>query len=613
VLAAAFALDFHFDVRERDLFSWMDPYQYYDFARNVLQGRESWRGFEIPSVFPFLVMPLLAFDASLPASLWVNVAALLLLLAGLHALCRELGIRTPSPLVACLVLSSPVLIGLSRTLYVEFSLNAAATLVFLLWLRCLRSGTAGAALAFGAGFGLGCLLKTTFPIFFAAPVAGAVLGRLAERRVLDALRLAAAAALPLALVLLVQITLFPASLGYYALQGDTTLPHMTLMGPADRWSLASVTYYLRELGRSYLLLLTPLLALAVFAGARALAGFRWGDLAGPSAALWLWLAGPLVLLGAHPLQEPRHAALCVVPAVLLGVLGIEALPDRRLRVSALALALALAAAQYAGVTRLGFETPYFLDRSLRYREIQARMRASEESRRYRRTPADLRRLHWRYDQNVAVQGFPPNEALALVWQGFPGVVFDLDTFEDPRRLSDRVPYESFEDLYFLAAIDAYNRRCGWREYHAALPRELVVANADFLILNGVTVAQAQQRFPRHALVSTIELRGSEVQLLRARDATTPYRVLYARRFLERHPQLSDQELRTVAEELLIAAVLAGDAPGARALVDEFPVLGDPRVVARNVYWIGGYPALLELARQLMAEMPASAPRARAGR
>ena len=45
------------------------------------------------------------------------------------------------------------------------------------------------------------------------------------------------------------------------------------------------------------------------------------------------------------------------------------------------------------------------------------------------------------------------------------------------------------------------------------------------------------------------------------------------------------------------------------------MLRDPAVVARDVYWIGGYPALLDLTRRIMAEMPAAAqgaPPARAG-
>jgi len=105
VLAALFAWDFYFDVRDRDLFSWMDPYQYYGFTVGVLDGSEAIDSFEIPSIFPFFVMPLLAFEPSVASALWVNVASMLLLLLGVHLLCRELGLRTPSVIVALLVQS----------------------------------------------------------------------------------------------------------------------------------------------------------------------------------------------------------------------------------------------------------------------------------------------------------------------------------------------------------------------------------------------------------------------------------------------------------------------------------------------------------------------------
>jgi hypothetical protein len=135
----------------------------------AVQGRAAFDEFEIPSLFPYLVMPFLFVDASVPASLWVNFAAMLLLLGGLHGLRRELGLRTPTPVLALLVLSSPILIGLSRTLYIEFTLTAMATVVFALWLRFLRRLDWPSGVAFGATFGLAYMTKTTFHLFMLAP------------------------------------------------------------------------------------------------------------------------------------------------------------------------------------------------------------------------------------------------------------------------------------------------------------------------------------------------------------------------------------------------------------------------------------------------------------
>ena len=134
------------------------------------------------------------------------------------------------------------------------------------------------------------------------------------------------------------------------------------------------------------------------------------------------------------LKESVISAL-IYPAVLVLVWGIESLPRRGLRRAALTAALALAAGQYVAVTRLGLDTPCFLDRSLRWADILEHMRASAPGPRHGLGSADRRRLHWKYEQNVALEGFPPNEALALAWQTFPGVACDLDTLRDPARIS----------------------------------------------------------------------------------------------------------------------------------------------------------------------------------
>lgn len=600
LVAVVFAVDWIADVRQRDLFSWMDPYQYYHFARAVLDGRERFDSFEIPSIFPFFVMPLLAFRRSIPAALGIDLAALVLMLAGVHRLCRELEIRTPSPLVAVLVLCSPLLLGLSRTLYVEFTLTAIATMAFAAWLALLRDPGRRTATVFGLWLALGFLTKITFPVFLVAPVAAAVLQALATRRDRDAATFALASLAPLVLAVLLHASVFAPSAGYYLNLVRTSLPFMYLMGPPEPFSLASATYYFAEVGRSFLLLLTPFLALPLWAALR-------GRLSGASRqALWLWLLGPLVLLIVHPLKEPRHVAPCVVPAVLLLVLGIEALPRRALRLVATALALVLAGIQYLGVTLSWWQTPYFLDRPLHYAEIREQLRARGDAGIDRETPPGLRGLLRRYDRNVAIAGFPANEALALTWQGFPGVVFDLDTFEDPKRFFGRVAFTRFEDLYFLAAINTYNRRCGWRWYHPTLPRETVVANADFLIVNGGRPEELAARFPDHELVATIAREPGQIHVLRTRGPTIPYRTLYARRFLAQG-SVSGPERRVVARELLMVAALAGDGAQARALLREFPILRAPGEV-RNIYWISRYPALEHLAdRRLSALLDAHGP------
>ena len=605
LLLLGFGLDFHLDVRERDAFSWMDPYQYYEFARGVLAGSEHFTRFEVPSIFPFFLMPALAVTPSIPAALWTNVAFTVLLIGSVHGLCRELEIATPSPLVAVLILSSPLLIGLSRTVYVEYALSAVVALAFLLWLRFLRSlrfGSWHSGAGFSVVFGLGFMLKMTFPLFLALPVGAALAERLAARRTRQALALVAATALPVAVALLVQAAFFARSFGYYLSLGNTTVPIMSLIGPPEWNSWSAAIFYLGEVGRTLIFLLTPLLLLAALASLRQLRHSSWRGLASPRAMLWLWLVGPLLLLILQPVKEPRHVAPCVIPAVLLLVIGIEGVPGRRVRTALLALAVSLAGVQFIAVTTGRVETPYFLDRALQWESIRDRMIQSSSVARYGDTPEALRLLHWKYDQNIAIAGFPANEALALAWQAFPGVVFDLETFEEPERSSDRLPYSRFEDLYILTAFNSYNRRCGWRWYYHTLSREAVVANADFVILNEVGTGDGAQRFPDHVRVGSIPRESGSIHILRSRRSpTTPYRALYAREFLRRNPALPEEERRVVANERLTAALLGGYDERARAILRRYPLLASAEPTVRNIYWIGGYETIARLARERLRE------------
>ena len=79
-----------FDTSSRDAFSWMDPYQYYSFAQDVLEGHRSFSEFEVPSLFPLFVVPFLAVSGpSIPHAFWVHVAFTILLLIAVHLHCKE--------------------------------------------------------------------------------------------------------------------------------------------------------------------------------------------------------------------------------------------------------------------------------------------------------------------------------------------------------------------------------------------------------------------------------------------------------------------------------------------------------------------------------------------
>jgi hypothetical protein len=354
----------------------------------------------------------------------------------------------------------------------------------------------------------------------------------------------------------------------------------------------------REIGETFLFLLTPFLALALWGAWPSLRKFEVQRLASARAGVWLWLLSPVLILILHPLKEPRHVAASIVPAVLLVVMGFEGIADMRRRSAARVCAVLLAAAQYLAVTHGLLETPYFMDRALAYDDLREQILKTDERPIYRLTPEPVQRLHWNYNQNVAVAGFPPNEALALVWQGFPGVVFDLDTFDDEDGEFDDLPYDQFEDLFFLAGINSYNRRCGWHGYQSTLSRAEVVANAEILILNDEGSGDILKRYPDHEPFASIPRDDGTIHLLRSTQPRPAYRDLYAREFLRRSPKLDPEETKVVGAQILLTAMLDGDGRRVDQIRNEFGLFKETSPPGRNLYWIGGYPSLLDFAASL---------------
>lgn len=592
VVAALYLVDFHLDVRARDAFAWMDPYQYYGFARQFAAGQVSFDQFELPSIFPFFMAPFLSISATIPAALWTNGAFLLLLLLAIHLLCRELELAAYSPAVALLILTSPLLIGLSRTVYVEFALTALAAWTLLAWVRFLGKPVVRRGLLLGLLVSLGFLTKMTFPLFLILPGLAAVVGLWNGGRRRPALLLIGSVGLAGLLVVLIQAVFFPATLEYYRTLGNTTMPIMYLLGPPERFSVDSLTYYFVQLWKQMLWLLSPLLLLPLIQLVRTLPR----SLAGRDVALWAWLIGPLLLLVLQPVKEPRHVAPCVVPAVLLLVSALARLTSSPLRRGLLLLAVAAGLANYLAVTRTERLTPYFLDRPLHLERVVAALsEQSGDEAVYAATPPANRNMHWKYNRNVALAGFEPNAALALTWRMFPGITYDLDTLGDPQRLSDEIPYESFEDLFILAGFNTYNRRCGWNESYLSLTRDEILADAEFLLLNSDDTAAAKSDYPDHRLVRTIGSGDDTILLLRATGPRrTPFRVRYAERFMSRDKALGPGEQAVIANELLLTHVLAGDLQAADAVIARLP---PPAGELRNIYWIGGYQALHEQARR----------------
>ncbi len=620
VVLAWFLYEFHGDVLPRDSFSWMDPYQYFDFARTVRADPGQWNQFAVPSLFPFLLIPFLQIRDSVSASLWVNAtSALVLLLVTSRLLPRRL--RNGVPLLALLLLSSPLLLGLSRTGYVEFTLTAMFAGGMLAWVRFLESGATRALLAFAGILALGFMTKMTFPMYFFLPVLGGVVKAFWDGNPRRAVLTGTALVLALSGALVVQHQLFPASFPYYTSLGNTRIPIMRLIGPPEWMSWDSSHYCFTVLARWGLGWIAPVWFVVVLAP---LALRKSGDghskglppeleslppgsadsEAANSSRTWIWwlaLLGPLVLLTFQPVKEPRHLAPCVVPAMLLAVEGVNRWRNRRVRGAAMAGLGVIALTQSVALTRSGREIPYLFDQPTHFPEIRDQLfRHDPLGDFYRNTPNQFRALHWAHNQNVILDGFSSNAALSLTWQLRPAIVFDRQVLEAADRASDQIPYSRFEDLFFLTSFNAYNRRAGWHAYLETLSREQVLEHATTALVCSESREQAQVRYPDLQWVGEVGSGESTVQLLCQREIKgATYRQLYAREFLKRASSLSSIEQNTIAREAFYAACLAGRIETAQRKLERSPELRNDQAV-RNIYWTTG--AYQPLHRQVVPEL-----------
>jgi hypothetical protein len=589
-LLVLYVLDFHFDVRNRDGYSWMDPEQYGHFAVAVATGAKAFNTFELPSIFPLLLVPLLTITGdSVPATLWGQIPFVLALVIGTGLLRRRVGVTTPTFVVAGIVLMSPLYLGLSRSLYAELALSAVVTLQMLLWWVSDHFRRRGITVAFGAMFALGVMTKMTYPLFFIGPfvVEAAWMVRRREKRGLA--RLVGAFAVPAVIVVMVQYLVFPTGTEYYTSLGNTRIPIMRLIGPVDVLSWESATFYFTHLVKTVFVYLSPSLLLIppVFFARRNAPSYT-------AFMLLAWFLVPMLVLILQPVKEPRHVAPCVLPGVLLVFRGLQMLRGYPLRQAITAVLFVGAVGQHALVATHRFEAPYFLDRPLERKQIielvvnrDPRMRTYFVGGKF-----ELRR--WLYNKNFAIAGFRPNEALGLIWAFQPAVTFDLDLFDDPPIRWNDTGYDRFEDLFILASFSEYNRRCKWYHGYSTLTRDQVLSYADLLIVRTVPGRPVPDYAQRFVKLGEIPIEQGTILIL---GAPTPsaesFRALYATSFLERNAgRLGTEELNTVFFELLAGVVLDDRSTPIEAYQARFPAGFRPGLERRNIYWFGAYSHLL---------------------
>jgi len=560
--------------------------------------------FEIPSLFPFFLAPLVTLDSEVGTALWANVFAAGLLFVAVYFLVREIPVRTAPLLVWAIVLCSPLLVGLSRSLYLEFTLTAMVSLAFAIYLKIISSEDLRFKVGFAAVCYLGILTKMTFPLFFVLPAAVHVTALMLARRWRESLHLMAAFVLPALLAVATVWLFFPRAFAYYLNFGNTAIPIMYLVGPLGRWSVESFTYYLWILSTFMLGLSAPLLLLSFFLPRWHWREFQWSQMLTPRATLWLWLIGPLILLVPQLVKEPRHVAPCIVPAILLIVSAIESIDRRTLRLAMLALLAVVSVVQYISVTTGQSHTAYFLDRPLAVDGLQRKLAMPQINQpMYLTTPPSLIQDHWRFNQDIALVGFEANEALAVSWALWPAVVVDLHTYDLADNLQDAFSELDYQDLSIVSIFNTLNRRCGWEHYQFPLTKSEVVNNADLLFVKSGSDQLAD--IVDFKLIEQYSMGGAQVDVWKnLNDSRIPFRMLYGMRYLAAHPEMSEKEKNTVAFDLRLTAVLRGQMQAAAEVSRLFPALSHSRFPRRKIYHIAGMGEVLhrEVERNIYRKM-----------
>ncbi len=581
LLAALFSLHLIADVRDRDGFSWMDPAQYYEAAQRIATGAGSLTEFVVASSYPLILAQFLRLNDSIPFALATHVFWLLMLGSAIWLLCRRMGCATLAPLAFLLVMSAPAVLGLSRELYIEFPLTALVTLHYALWFnRDSYQGRSWYWPLFGILMGLGFSIKMTYPVFLAGPVAFDCLQLLRsskeKQKFIDVLL--AVVVPPLAVMLLLYL-LAPSAFRYYLTIGNTAMPPMRLIGPTSPLTI----FYLDQIAHNFLAWLTiPFIVLA-----------SWAWFATRNTAksvfvldLLFWIIIPLALFTLMPVREPRHIAPIMPALVLLMVIGIAEVRRSLLHKACITLTTLLAISQlFLSASQRRF-SPYLLTRSIHAIPLQIALFEITQNPETFISSGQLDRNRWRYTRSILISGFPSNEALAIAWALIPGVVINVDDWDDPFVVWKEYAYEEFYDLALLTAFNLYNNRSGWRGRYRTLSRDQAIASADgILVLRAADEdVAARPGFQVHTTLDWSETARVDILKPIIRP-TTSFRKQYVLQYLAENTSAVPEDLNAAWRSLQLDAFLRNE-----RVPQEMPA---PTASTNNIYYLSVYRSLQE--------------------
>lgn len=553
MLWVGFSLHLIADVRERDGFSWMDPTQYYEAAQRIATGVGSMREFVVASSYPLILAQFLRLNDSIPFALATHVFWLLMLGSAIWLLCRRMGFAALAPLAFLLVMSAPAVLGLSRELYIEFPLTALVALHYALWFNreTLRNSWWYWPL-FGVLMAVGFSIKMTYPVFLAGPVAIDCIRLLrTQQNWTDLMDLLLAVVVPPLSVMLLLYLLAPSAFRYYLTLGNTAMPPMRLIGPTTPLTL----FYLDQIARNFLAWLTiPFIGLASWA---------WIANRKKATSVWildllLWSGLPLVLFTVMPVREPRHIAPIIPACVLLMMVGLHELKNPACRHVGIGVITCLAVLQMAWTSSQRRFSPYLLTGPIHAIPLQIALFEATPNPEMFVMEGQLDRNRWRYTRSVLIGGFPPNEALAIAWALIPGVVINLDDWDDPFVVWKEHAYEEFYDLALLTAFNLYNRRSGWSGRYRTLSLEEAhsAANAAWVRRPADGASTDMPGFTLHSSINWGKNQVVDI-LVPSSPSPSSFRTQYGLNFMKHNPHAAPKEQNAILRSLQLDAVLRG--------------------------------------------------------
>jgi hypothetical protein len=593
-----YAVIFFRGIIHQDSFTWMDPYQYYGFAFDFANGNRAFNQFELPSIFPFFIAPFLKISPTIPSALFVNIVFIAFVATAGYFLCDYFDIKKWLYVVIIPFMCSPLVIGLSHSLYPELSLSALVAWQYVFWFKCDHFKNRNMTIAFVLLFCIGMMTKSTYPAFFIGAGLLESVFFVKDKAILGLFKLASVFIIPIILVILIQKYLFPDSFEYYTSGFYTRLPIMPLIGPSKISTIDSCSYYFANVWKTMLLFVTPFLIFPLLSKVK-----NRNDI-----YLWVWFIVSLAVLSIPLVKEPRHIAPAILPAIFLIVLSISRIKRTGIKIFVTSSLLLLSLVQYILILGHQLNLPYLLDRPSYYNELVKSMVNCDTNKMIFIDPkGNFDFSHWKFTRNFVVTGYDPAMALSLTWNLSPGVVYDIDFMKDPHAKKSNFGYNNFEDLYFIEAFNTYNHQCLYKTNYESLDSATVIENADFLIAGEETSAMKLQSLNnRFHLIQQWKTRKGTVSLLKANiPSLQTYRTLYDRLYLS-NGKMNPETYSAIYFDLLMNVALRHDSVAIFDLQKELQPLLNSMAKPKNIYWIRNRKELITKMNAFLAEHRGSA-------